>query len=64
MTTLQSISRPTSSSMAKLKDKKSLASLSNGRPGSVLRLRNMLTKRNPALKMMTEQGMIQSGTVY
>ncbi|KAL9546396.1 hypothetical protein PS6_007684 [Mucor atramentarius] len=54
--TLQMISRPTLTFMAKCKEKKAV----NNGPGSTLRLRNMLAKRNPALKMMNEQMMIGS----
>ncbi|OAD03058.1 hypothetical protein MUCCIDRAFT_109912 [Mucor lusitanicus CBS 277.49] len=54
--TLQMISRPTLTFMAKCKEKRTV----NNGPGSTLRLRNMLAKRNPALKMMNEQMMIGS----
>jgi hypothetical protein len=51
--TLQMIARPTLTSMAKLKEKKTPTSSNNG-PGSTLRLRSMLAKRNP-LKMINHQ---------
>ncbi|KAK4516525.1 meiotic recombination [Mucor velutinosus] len=54
--TLQMISRPTLTFMAKCKEKRAV----NNGPGSTLRLRNMLAKRNPALKMINEQMMIGS----
>ncbi|KAI8640813.1 hypothetical protein BD408DRAFT_483837 [Parasitella parasitica] len=56
--TLQMISRPTLTFMAKCREKKVV----NNGPGSTLRLRNMLAKRNPTLKMMNEQ-MVMGSTV-
>ncbi|CEP18746.1 hypothetical protein [Parasitella parasitica] len=57
--TLQMISRPTLTFMAKCREKKAM----NNGPGSTLRLRNMLAKRNPSLKMVSEQ-MVIGSTVY
>jgi hypothetical protein len=54
--TLQMIARPTLTSMAKLKEKKAPTSTNNG-PGSTLRLRSMLAKRNP-LKMINHQPIV------